>query len=87
MVADVFSLPVQVPAETEGAAFGAALQALWACHTPGGPADLADIARTHVVTDPALSAQPDRGTASGYGRAYEQFLRHLEAAKSLYSPA
>lgn len=87
MVADVFNLPVQVPAEAEGAAFGAALQALWACHTPGQPEDLAQIARTHVVTTPALAAQPDSGTAPGYGRAYEQFLRHLEAAKSLYSSA
>ena len=30
MVADVFDLPVQVPEQAEGAAFGAALQALWA---------------------------------------------------------
>lgn len=87
MVADVFALPVQVPEQAEGAAFGAALQALWACCTPGQPADLATIAREHVVTAPALAAQPDSGAAAGYGRAYQQFLRHLEAAKSLYSPA
>src|SRR5690606_24001701 len=31
MVADVFGLPVEVPAQSEGAAFGAALQAMWAC--------------------------------------------------------
>ncbi|WP_255357648.1 FGGY-family carbohydrate kinase, partial [Pseudoxanthomonas sp. Root630] len=53
LVADVFGLPVDVPAQAEGAAFGAALQALWAVGRAGGDAaSIADIARTHVATDP-----------------------------------
>ena len=49
MVADVFGLPVDVPEQAEGAAFGAALQALWATNrAQGGPSDLAALAAAHV---------------------------------------
>jgi xylulokinase len=85
MVADVFELPVEVPAQAEGAAFGAALQALWACGSAGGAADLAAIAREHVLMAAGLGAQPDRAAAAAYRGAYQQFQRHLDAAKSLYS--
>src|SRR5207237_9254837 len=54
MVADVFELPVEVPAEQEGAALGAALQAFWACTTSGSPADLGALTRDHVHIDAAL---------------------------------
>ena len=47
MVADVFGLPVELPQASEGAAFGAALQALWASESPGSQADLQAIAREH----------------------------------------
>src|SRR6185369_10145248 len=59
MVADVFALPVEVPRQPEGAAFGAALQALWAYnHTEGGNIAIAAIAREHAVADATQSAQP-----------------------------
>ncbi len=85
MVADVFELPVEVPAQVEGAAFGAALQALWACGTSGSANELTDIAREHVPMVPALAAQPDREAVAAYRNAYHQFQRHLQTAKSLYS--
>src|SRR5690606_28203736 len=70
LVADVFGLPVDVPAQSEGAAFGAALQALWAMtRSRGGTASIADIAREHVVTDPGLSARPDPGRTQAYAAA------------------
>lgn len=85
MVADIFELPVAVPEQSEGAAFGAALQALWAHdHANGGTQDIATIAREHVRVDPALAATPDSGTAAAYRDAYREFLRHLDAAKQLY---
>jgi xylulokinase len=87
MVADVFGLPVEVPVQPEGAAFGAALQALWACSTPGADTDLAAIVREHVRTDPGLSARPDGSTAAAYGDACRQFQRQLEMATLLYSGA
>ena len=84
LVADVFDLPVDVPVQSEGAAFGAALQALWAVgRADGDAASIADIARAHVATDPALSARPDPDRAHAYTTAYTRFLRHLDAVTPL----
>ncbi|MFC4525903.1 xylulokinase [Dyella halodurans] len=86
MVADVFELPVDVPTQAEGAAFGAALQALWAHdHANGGSTALADLAREHVLIEPALSTRPDAKAATAYRNSYRQFLRHLDAAVSFYA--
>ena len=80
MVADVFDLPVQVPEQAEGAAFGAALQALWAHErATGAAADIAAIAREHVRTDDTASARPQPGAVAAYRTAYQRFLRHLDA--------
>ncbi len=85
MVADVFNLPVEVPAQSEGAAFGAALQALWACDTQGSADELLALAREHVLMLPHRGASPDAEAVAAYGPAYQQFQRHLQSAKSLYS--
>jgi xylulokinase len=84
MVADVFGLPVAVPAQAEGAAFGAALQGLWSCGEANG-AGLDAIAREHVQLDANLAAQPDSRAASAYSAAYQNFQRQLQAATLLYS--
>jgi xylulokinase len=86
MVADIFALPVDVPEQTEGAAFGAAQQALWALdHAGGGTADIAALAREHVRCAPALAARPDRAHSAVYRDRYPEFLRHLESTKQFYS--
>jgi xylulokinase len=73
----VFELPVEVPAQVEGAAFGAALQALWACDSGGGNADLAAITREHVQLEPGRGAWPNAQAAGGYRTAYQRFQRQL----------
>ena len=78
MVADVFGLPVDVPAQSEGAAFGAALQALWA--SMRGRRTLAELAREHVRIDAALSTRPEPAHADAYREAYRQYLRQLDSA-------
>jgi xylulokinase len=84
LVADVFGLPVDVPAQSEGAAFGAALQALWAWDKArGGDASIAEVARVHVAVDPALSATPDASRAPAYAAAYRRFLQYLDAVTPL----
>ena len=84
LVADVFGLPVDVPVQSEGAAFGAALQALWAVgRADGDAASIAGIARTHVATDSALSTRPDPDRTRAYATAYTRFLRHLDAVTPL----
>jgi xylulokinase len=81
MVADVFELPVDVPAQAEGAAFGAALQALWALdHAGGGQAGIAALAAEHVRLAPELSALPDANAAAVYRSHYDRFRQYLEAA-------
>jgi xylulokinase len=86
MVADVFELPVDVPTQAEGAAFGAALQALWAYESAHhGNTDLAAIAREHVHIDPALSTQPDARTATAYQDSYRRFAQQLEHVQMFYA--
>ncbi|HAI47441.1 MAG TPA: xylulokinase [Stenotrophomonas sp.] len=85
MVADVFDLPVDVPTQSEGAAFGAALQALWALgRARGDRASIAEIAARHVAVDPLQSAHPDAARTQAYATAYARFLRHLDAVTPLY---
>jgi xylulokinase len=84
LVADVFGLPVDVPTQSEGAAFGAALQALWALgHARGDVASIADIAERHVALDPQLSARPEPTRTPAYATAYARFLRYLDAITPL----
>lgn len=84
LVADVFGLPVDVPAQSEGAALGAALQALWARgRAQGDGASIADIARQHVAIDPALFATPDAARVPAYAAAYQRFLQYLDAVSPL----
>ena len=85
LVADVFGLPVEVPSQSEGAAFGAALQAVWALGLARGEAtSIADIADQHVALDPLRSARPDPARMQAYATAYARFLRHLDAITPLY---
>ena len=84
MVADVFGLPVDVPTQSEGAAFGAALQALWALgHSRGDAASISDVTDRHVALDPQLSARPDPTRGDAYAAAYARFLRYLDAVTPL----
>lgn len=86
VVADIFALSVDVPEQAEGAAFGAALQALWAFdRVGGGKSGIAEIAREHVRCAPALSARPNAANSAAYRDHYRQFLRHLESAKQFYA--
>ncbi|MET0716784.1 MAG: xylulokinase [Pseudoxanthomonas sp.] len=86
MVADVFGLTVEVPRESEGAAFGAALQALWALsHAQGGTDSLPELVNAHVSTDQALTCSPDPEQVGAYCEPYQRFLDHLSAVQRIYS--
>ena len=86
MVADVFDCPVDVPAQVESAAFGAALQALWSLQRAQGNAStLAELAAAHVAVDPSLACTPDPERVRAYQPAYQRFLRHLDAVRPLYA--
>lgn len=85
MVADVFGLPVDVPRQCEGAAFGAALQALWSLRRARGSSlSLPALVAEHVTTDPVLVTTPDAASVAAYRAPYQRFLRHLGAVTPLY---
>lgn len=80
MVADVFGLPVRVPRDVEGAAFGAALQALWSLANARGQATgIAELVDAHVTFDDALACDPDPSRCDAYRAPYRRFLDHLAA--------
>ena len=86
MAADVFELPVEVPAQAEGAAFGAALQALWATATSGSQEDLIGLVRDQVRMEAGLGATPDGRAAAAYREAYGRFLHLLEIEAGAANP-
>jgi xylulokinase len=86
MVADIFSLPVTVQTVDEGAALGAALQALWTYQREQGEGDsLQDLVDTHLTPDPARACEPQAQTVSVYREHYRKYLRHVETITALYS--
>ncbi len=82
MIADLFQLPVVVPVQAEGAAFGAALQALWLCEGQGGA--LADLVDEHLQFDAGQAAQPDAARGALYQTGYQRFVHHLQALTPLF---
>jgi len=86
MVADIFNLPVEVPQQAEGAALGAALQALWSLRlSQGDTTPVAQLVAAHVSPDPAQTARPDAARHGAYAKAYQRFLNHLSAVRPLYA--
>lgn len=86
MVADVFDLPVDVPEQAEGAAFGAALQALWSYRRENGRSgSLAELVLEHVRMQDAYAATPQAAQVEAYRTHYQRFLRHLDAVTPLYT--
>ena len=69
MVADVFELPVEVPEQAEGAAFGAALQALWAHGRSNGVGDIAAIVGEHVQRESGAVGAAGSGRRRRLSRA------------------
>ncbi|NMA22660.1 MAG: xylulokinase [Spirochaetales bacterium] len=77
---DVMGLNLVVPAVGESAAFGAALQALWALE--GG--DISAITAEHVLFDSEKNHTPDKGASSAYDEAYRRYQRYVEAMTPLF---
>ena len=85
MVADVFNLPVRVPTVGEGAALGAALQALCMYQREqGDDVPLQELVDTHLQLDPARACVPQQAEVIAYGEYYRQYLRHVAAITPLY---
>ena len=86
IVADVCRRPVTVLRQTEGACFGAALQALWSLERQrDASAAVAAVVSSHLDPDPAASTEPQAATADCYDRHYGAYRRAVAQVTPLYS--
>lgn len=82
LVADICNAPVTVLDQDEGAAFGAALQALQLIETGAAIEDLVDM---HLSRDQARSCEPRETAVKNYRDIYQEYGRAVEALASLYA--
>ena len=85
IVADVCNAPVAVTKIEEGAAFGAALQAL--AMFEGGSADIREVTNAHVRHDSERCAEPDPAGSRFYSEAYGNYRSAVRQVAALYHDA
>ena len=81
IVADICALPVTVYEQEEGAAFGAALQALQLLE-PGSSID--ELAEAHLARDHQRCCEPQRSALGAYREAYRHYREAVAAISALY---
>jgi xylulokinase len=82
ITADVLDAKVVTLQNEEAAAFGAALQALWALKTSEeGAADLKEITDEHIKLNDGETVKPDAGAVSRYAEIYEDYKQYIELLK------
>ena len=85
IVADVCGLPVTVLEQEEGAAFGAALQALWVLQRQKDPSlAVADVAAEHLTRNEQAAALPNPAHAEIYTRGYAAYQRAVAHIAPFY---
>lgn len=76
MLADVCDYPVQALRDDEGAAFGAALQAMWVCD--GSQTPIASFLNEHIALDDRRVFMPDCRRTQAYEDAYGRYRNACE---------
>ena len=84
IAANVMNLPVRVPARTEAAAMGGAIQALWCLQNTGKKVSIKDLAEEHVALEDGVMVAPDKKSVAAYNKAYAEYTRYLGALSPLY---
>ena len=85
IVADNFGRPVRLPASQEGAAMGAALNAmLLGSANHGDSRALAAEVDEHIAFDEQCDAVPDPGTGAIYDQQFEIYNSYLDELKPLF---
>ncbi len=85
VVADVCNAPVTVLEQSEGAAFGAALQAL--SIAPGANQPIEELAAVHLSADRGRSVEPCKGAVTFYEETYARYENAVGAVADLYHPS
>jgi len=85
IAANVMNLPVRVPASTEAAAMGGAIQALWCMlSSENNKVSIETLTDENVALEAGVTVKPEKKAVAAYDRAYEQYSRYLGALSSLY---
>jgi len=87
IAANVMGLPVKVPASSEAAAMGGAIQALWCLQKNSDKArncTIEALADEHVVLEGGKVVKPEKKDVAAYNKAYENYSRYLGALSPLY---
>jgi len=80
IASDALQLPLSVPSIVESAAFGAALQALWADSSQ----TIEEVAAEHVLFDEEKGCEPSEENREGYEKAYERYQGYVQAMTPLF---
>ena len=83
VVADVCDAPVTVLKNEEGAAFGAALQAL--SMLEGESSDIGSVTAEHLAVDDKRCCEPRPSAVNFYHETYQQYERAVAKVAALYS--
>ena len=82
IVADVLNLPVVVPVIEEGAAMGAAIQALWTlANSTGAECRISEIVNEHINFDKDKTHIPNDDAVVEYKQIYNEYLKYLNILK------
>lgn len=85
MVADVTNLPVSIPENTEAAAFGGVMQALFVLEkSQGKVSSIREITDRYVQMQENNTCKPNPENHQKYNEAYANWLKHVELVKPIY---
>jgi len=83
IAANITDLPIRIPTDSEAAATGAAIQALWCLENHEGKKTLIeDLADKHIALGPPI--RPDKKSVSAYHEVYATYSKYLGALSPLY---
>ena len=82
VVADICNAPVTVLEQTEGAALGAALQALSV--SPGNESTVEELAAENLTANPHKSVEPRQSAVTFYNDRYASYQRAVDRVADLY---
>jgi xylulokinase len=81
VVSDICNLPVTMHEQNEGAAFGAAIQAIQLVERG---ATIEELVADHLTRDTSRCCEPSSASVAEYGGCYERYLGAVEAVTPMY---
>lgn len=82
LIADICNTPVAVLHQEEGAAFGAALQALEIIESGS---NIVELTKEHLSSDESRSHEPNDSAVNIYRDTYQEYKKAVDAVSSMYT--